>query len=51
MNNLPGKLKIRSGDRAVLAVEQLIGRELVWEVLNSREALEAMAEVPTSPPK
>ncbi len=32
---LPGKLKIKSGDRVVLAVEQLIGRELVWEVLNS----------------
>ena len=38
---LPGKLKIKSGDRVVLAVEQLIGRELVWEVLNSRAALEA----------
>lgn len=37
----PGKLKIKSGDRVVLAVEQLITRELVWEVLNSREALEA----------
>jgi hypothetical protein len=38
---LPGKLKIKSGDRLVFAVEQLIGRESVWEVLNSREALEA----------
>jgi len=37
----PAKLKIKSGDRVVLAVEQLIGRELVWEVLNSRAALEA----------
>jgi hypothetical protein len=38
---LPGKFKIKSGDRVLLAVEQLIGRELVWEVLNSREALVA----------
>lgn len=38
---LPGKFKIKSGDRVVLAVEQVIGRELVWEVLNSRAALEA----------
>ncbi len=38
---LPRKLTIKSGDRVLLAVEQLIGRELVWEVLNSREALEA----------
>lgn len=37
----PRKLKIKSGDRVVLAVEQLITRELVWEVLNSREVLEA----------
>ncbi len=37
----PKKLNIKSGDRVVLAVEQLITRELVWEVLNSREALEA----------
>ena len=37
----PEKLKIRNGDRVVIAVEQLITRELVWEVLNSREALEA----------
>ena len=38
---LPTKLEIKSGDRAVIAVEELIGRELVWTVLNSREVLEA----------
>jgi hypothetical protein len=38
---LPGKLEVKSGDRAVIAVEELIGRELVWEVLNSSELLEA----------
>ena len=37
----PEKLKIQSGDRVVLLVEQVIGRESVWEVLNSRAALEA----------
>jgi hypothetical protein len=38
---LPGRFTIKRRDRVLLAVEQLIGRELVWEVLNSREALEA----------
>jgi hypothetical protein len=37
----PVKLKIKSGDRVVLAIEQVITRELVWAVLNSRAALEA----------
>jgi hypothetical protein len=37
----PAKLKIKSGDRVVLAIEQVITRELVWAVLNSREALVA----------
>lgn len=34
------KLKLGLGDRAVLAVEQLIGRESIWVVLNSRQSLE-----------
>lgn len=37
----PKKLKIKSGDRVVLAIEQVISRESIWAVLNSREALEA----------
>jgi hypothetical protein len=37
----PGNLDIKSGDRVIMSVEQLIGEELVWEVLNSRLALEA----------
>jgi hypothetical protein len=37
----PGKLKIKSGDRVVVVVEQVITRYAIWEVLNSREALAA----------
>lgn len=37
----PAKLKIKSGDRVVLAIEQVITRYEIWAVLNSREALEA----------
>lgn len=37
----PKKLKIKSGDRVVLVIEQVISRESIWAVLNSREALEA----------
>ena len=37
----PRKLKIKNGDRVVLAVEQVITRHAIWAVLNSREALEA----------
>lgn len=35
------KLKIKNGDRVVLAVEQVLTRDAIWAVLNSREALEA----------
>lgn len=38
---LPEKIKIKSGDRFVLAIEQVITRHEIWAVLNSREALEA----------
>ena len=38
---LPEKIKIKSGDRFVLAIEQVITRYEIWAVLNSREALEA----------
>ena len=38
---LPEKLKIKSGDRVVLAIDQVITRYEIWAVLNSREALEA----------
>jgi hypothetical protein len=37
----PRKLKIKKGDRVVLAVEQVLTRYAIWEVLNSREALAA----------
>ena len=38
---LPEKIKIKSGDRLVFAIEQVITRYEIWAVLNSREALEA----------
>lgn len=37
----PKKLKLKLGDRLVLAVEQLISRESIWVVMNSRQSLEA----------
>ena len=37
----PKKLKLKLGDRLVLAVEQLVSRESIWVVLNSRQSLEA----------
>lgn len=37
----PKKLKLKLGDHVVLAVEQLISRESIWVVLNSRQSLEA----------
>ena len=37
----PKKLNLKLGDRVVLAVEQLISRESIWVVLNSRQSLEA----------
>lgn len=37
----PRNLKVRNGDRVLFAVEQLVTRESVWEVLNSREILQA----------
>ncbi len=38
---LSGKLKINKGDSVLLAVEQVVERELVWEVVNARKSLEA----------
>lgn len=37
----PRKLKIKNGDRVVLAVDQVITSYSIWAVLNSPEALEA----------
>ena len=37
----PVKLKIETGDRLVLLVEQLISTHYVWDVLKAKEALTA----------
>ncbi len=38
--HLPVKLRIRSSDRVVLMVEQVIGRETIWNAAKAREALQ-----------
>ncbi len=40
---LPVKLRVRRGDRIVLAVEEVVGRESIWKVLNAKEAFTAYA--------
>jgi hypothetical protein len=40
---LPVKLKAAPGDRTILAVEQVIGRESIWKVVNAKEAFASYA--------
>ena len=39
----PLKLKQRDGERFILMIEQVISRESIWEVVKSKDALEAYA--------
>lgn len=42
-SKLSAKMKIRPGDRVVLTMEQVIGRESIWKVINAKEAFTAYA--------
>jgi hypothetical protein len=39
----PVKLKLKSGYRLALMLEQVVGKESIWEVLKSKDTLEAYA--------
>jgi hypothetical protein len=39
----PLRIKVKSGERVVLMLEQVISRESIWEVVKAKDALEAYA--------
>jgi hypothetical protein len=41
---VPAKLRIRSGDHLMLAVEQVYGHDSIWQVANVRESVESYAK-------
>lgn len=41
---MPARLRTRSGDHLILALEQVYGRDSIWQVANARQSAEAYAD-------
>ena len=50
-SKVPARIRMKAGDRVVLAVEQVIGEESIWKVINAKDAFTAYAmHAPPVPP-